>query len=72
MENIRDWYLNAEGGGDDPAGHDWETDDRPDRNPDSWLDRLTPGTTDDDADRAPATKQASAEFLLGGLEPSWG
>lgn len=37
--SIGDWYADAEGRHSD-HGHDWENDDQPDRNRDSWLDRL--------------------------------
>lgn len=38
--SIGDWYANADGRYSDNHGHDWENDDQPDRNRDSWLDRL--------------------------------
>lgn len=59
---IRAWYLNAEGRGVDPSGPDWENDDRPARNPDSWLDRLTPGvaSASHDAEPTSATKPAKS------------
>jgi hypothetical protein len=59
---IRDWYLNAEGGGVDPSGHDWKNDDHPDRNPDSWLDRLMPSAASagHDAERASSTTPAKS------------
>lgn len=38
--SIGDWYADAEGRYSDSHGHDWENDDHPDRNRDSWLDRL--------------------------------
>lgn len=44
--SIGDWYADAEGRGSDGPGYDWQNDDRPDRTPDSWLDRLTPGPDD--------------------------
>jgi hypothetical protein len=37
---ISDWYADAEGRDSEAPGYDWENDDRPDRTPDSWLDRL--------------------------------
>ncbi|MEV0005393.1 hypothetical protein AB0H28_24330 [Micromonospora sp. NPDC050980] len=39
---ITDWYANAEGRDAADFRRDWENDDRPDRNPDTWLDRLKP------------------------------
>ncbi|MCZ7437726.1 hypothetical protein O7598_15065 [Micromonospora sp. WMMC241] len=40
--SIADWYSNAEGRDSADFRRDWENDDRPDRTPDSWLDRLKP------------------------------
>ena len=39
---IADWYANAEGRDSADFRHDWENDDRIDRTPDTWLDRLKP------------------------------
>ncbi|MFG1674630.1 hypothetical protein [Micromonospora sp. NPDC049282] len=39
---IADWYSNAEGRDSADFRRDWENDDRPDRTPDTWLDRLKP------------------------------
>ncbi len=39
---VNDWYLNAEGQSAEETGYEWENDDRPDRTPDSWLDRHGP------------------------------
>lgn len=40
--SIDDWYADAEGRGG-AVSHDWENDEAPDRSPEAWLDRLTPG-----------------------------
>ncbi|MBY8870488.1 hypothetical protein K7640_01365 [Micromonospora sp. PLK6-60] len=39
---IANWYANAEGRNSADFRQDWENDDRPDRTPDTWLDRLKP------------------------------
>ncbi|MFI9528511.1 hypothetical protein [Micromonospora rosaria] len=39
---INDWYTNVEGRDSTDSRHDWENDEKPDRTPDAWLDRLQP------------------------------
>jgi hypothetical protein len=63
---IRDWYLNAESGGVDPSGSDWENDDHSDSNSESWMDRLTPGSASagQDTELATSTKPGKARQPL--------
>ena len=51
--SVNDWYVNAEGAGDNHSS-DWQNDDRPDRGPDSWLDRAMSSPRPGSAGRSPA------------------
>lgn len=60
---IGDWYANAEGRDSADFRRDWDNDDRPDRTPDSWLDRLKPS----ERPAAVRPSRRSASTSRGGL-----